>query len=662
MKKSIASIIIFSLILASCGKSEEIVEDIPKPKKEVKTLITKKAPITEQIKLIWKVSWDKETVISSQISWLVNMVNVKLWDAINKDSILATIDTNSAIWINFNNASIALNNSSSIYGYTSESVSKDIESAKLQLENAKIARNNVYATTDKQLSISKKQVDNIKTTQSWTLTANAESIKNAELWVQLSTKAYNTALLNLENFNKNKEKTLATLYDNLPLSIDSSYINIETAIKQADFILWVTEKNKYDNDSFETYLWAKKTMYKFDAENLLREVISKYDEISSKDYGNSSESNMKKANDLISVLTKTVNLYQKLWDTLNYSLSSNSFPQTTIDSLVKVCSWIEASILQSKSQLLSTYNTISSTTTNLETWEASLNNASDIALTNLESAKQNLALLKSNLNINTTNLSWNISIAEDQLDSTNVNIKANRESADNAVKIAEAGLNSALAKLNVGLVQSKSSLDSIKWQKDLASLQLNNSVIKAPFAGAVVSKNVEIWTLVNPWTPLFTVSWNENLKIKLEVPSETISHLKEWSEVNLELTNKQTSTWKISLINKTANPQTNLFQVEITFDKNKFKAKVWEYVVVYINKKTSEKDWIMLPFETILNPSDWVYTVFVLSWSTVKKTEVKLWLKNSTQVEITNWLKPWEEVVLTKVSELEDLEEVEISK
>ena len=229
------------------------------------------------------------------------------------------------------------------------------------------------------------------------------------------------------------------------------------------------------------------------------------------------------------------------------------------------------------------------------------------------------------------------------------------------MKIAEAQLNSSLAKLNSQLAQSKSQLDSSKWQTDLASIALKNSVIKSPFDAVVVSKLVEVWTLVNPGTPIFTLSSNDKMKIKVDMTIDNVSNLSVWNEVKLELINWNTASWSVSLVPKNADPKTNLFQVEISFDNGKLKSKIGEFVNVYLDKKYWDKNWIMVPFEAVLNISDWVYNVFVVSSSwAVSSREVTLWIKNSLNTEILSWLKEKEIIAISKVWDLEDGDMVEV--
>jgi RND family efflux transporter MFP subunit len=452
-----------------------------------------------------------------------------------------------------------------------------------------------------------------------------------------------------------------------------------------DSLLWITEKNKYLNDSYETYLWAKNTSQKLKTEEALRKLLKNYDDnityvdslnqkinndIKNIDFYKSDSSYIDDLNSALLIISETKKMLSDLNDVLNNSIATSTFTQWTIDLNKSSISQKQSAIILSESTLIwlknwvsDINNSLSWNNTGIDTNKVSLDNALSIAKIQLENAKQNLATLKSNLKLSSDNISWSVDLTKEQLNNTIATIKNSRDQADNSVKIAEAQLNSSLARLNSQLVQTKSQLDASKWQTDLASIALNNSVIKAPFDSTVVSKMVEVWSLVNPGTPLFSISSSDKSKVKVDMTIDNASNLTLWKEVKLELINWNTSTWTISLLPKNPDSKTNLFQVEIIFDNNKLKSKIWEYVNVYIDKKQWDKKWLMVPFEAILNVSSWVYNVFVVSNSwTISSREVTLWLKNNTSVEILTGLTEKEIIAVSKVWELEDWDLIEIKR
>ena len=474
-----------------------------------------------------------------------------------------------------------------------------------------------------------------------------------------------------------------TLFFPLREKEPNSYLNIEQSLTFSDTLLWLTEKNKNLNDAYEVYLWAKNSSQKIKTEEELKTLLSNYswniayinnlndklaNDIKNIDFYKSDSSYLDDLNSSLDIISNTKKMLSDLNDVLNNSIVSTSLSQASIDWYKLNISqkqwaivWSETSMISLKNGLLDINNSISGNLTGIDTSKVSLENALSIAKIQLENAKQNLSTLKSNIKLSNDNISWNVELTKEQLNNTIATIKNSRDQADNWVKIAEAQLNSSIARLNSQLVQTKSQLDNSKWQTDLASLWLKNSVIKPPFSSIIVSKMVEVWSLVNPWTPLFTISSSDKTKVKVDMTIDNISALTLWKEVKLELLNWNTSTWTVSLVSKSPDPKTNLFQVEIVFDNNKLKSKIGEFVNIYINKSISDKKWIMVPFEAILNSSPWIYNVFVVSnsWA-VSSREVTLWLKNSLTVEIVSGLNEKEIIAISKVGELEEWDLIDL--
>ena len=146
-----------------------------------------------------------------------------------KDWILATIDTNSQIWVSYQNSLTALNNQNNIYSYSKESIDKDIETAKLTLENAKNNKANIYSLSDNQLAISQKQLTNIQNNKSNTVLSNDENIKWSTLWVTLSEESLKVAQSNINNYEKNATESKKTLLDKKISIIRNIVSNIQNS-------------------------------------------------------------------------------------------------------------------------------------------------------------------------------------------------------------------------------------------------------------------------------------------------------------------------------------------------------------------------------------------------------------------------------------------------
>ncbi len=68
------------------------------------------------------------------------------------------------------------------------------------------------------------------------------------------------------------------------------------------------------------------------------------------------------------------------------------------------------------------------------------------------------------------------------------------------------------------LEQARTRLAEAKAQRQLASRQLTDTTVRAPFAGAIAQRHVAPGTYVKPGTPLFDLVADDRLRLTLEVP------------------------------------------------------------------------------------------------------------------------------------------------
>lgn len=676
MKKTISVLLLTTFILTSCGKKEVVIEDTPQTVKYVKTEIVSKKTFWENLKLNWKISSSNETNISSQVSWLVKTINYKVWDKVKSGDIIAVIDTQTNLAnINLNNANSIYNNTLNVYNLTKESVQKDLNTAKLQYENALTTKENTYSTTQKQLELAQVQLDNILKQKDNT----SDSSKTA---INIANESLESSKLALTNFDKNYEETLKSLetkrkiiqdkkqwlIDTLKATIDTWLAWIDSWLSNVDLILWITNLNKSANDSYEIYLSAKNTNFKFEAESIFSKAnwdFENFKKTYNKDL--SSEEIIKLYDNLLNLSYSVVSLYDKMTQVLDNTVSSQSLTESTLNTFKINNKTYQTSVLWLRTSLVSinntltdldnsiidVENTISSTKTTLNTQRLSLEQAIKIAEANLNNTK---AWTKTSFD----SISWSTLSTKIQLENTIANIKSSREIADNALKIAENQLSSTKARYDAQLAGTKSQLDSANWQKDSANQQIANSQIKAPFDWIITSKNVDVWTLVNPWSVMFSISNNENKIVKLDVNSDNIDFIKKDLSVLIQKNSKSYSG-NISLVSLSADNTTKLFKVEVKINKeHQNELNLWDFVDVFIKKENSLEKFIIVPFSAILAWTVWEHSVFVVwSWNIIEEKKVKTWTSNSNEVIINSWLEEWQKVVISWTLDVQVWDKVE---
>jgi len=138
---------------------------------------------------------------------------------------------------------------------------KQLETTETQLANIKKTKENTILSTNKQIEITKTQLENIRKTKANALVTTQESLKSAQISVDLASKSLENSKTNLANFEKNSVETLKTLndkktglLDSTRVSIENSLVTLNSSITQADLLLGITTQNKNANDAYETYL------------------------------------------------------------------------------------------------------------------------------------------------------------------------------------------------------------------------------------------------------------------------------------------------------------------------------------------------------------------------------------------------------------------------
>lgn len=672
MKSKILTSFLFTLLLISCWKAQEvIVEKVPS--KNVTSDIIKSDYFSEQIKLPWKITPFTEASINPLISWTINNIYVEVWQKVVAGQTLATIDlSNSTYWVSYNNAQINFNNSVNSFDFIEESIKSDLEAASVQLENAKVSKDNTYITTEKQLELAQTQLDNIQKNVSNTKNTTTESLKNSQAMLE-------NAKTNLDNFNKNSLLQIKSLqdqeksmYDDIKIALDNTFITADSTLRQADLILWVTDQNKDANNSYEMFLSAKDSAPKIQSENDFSEAKSLYDNYKKNIDYSTNEKIASSLNNMINLSQKISKLCDDMIIMLDNSITSVTFTQAQLDSLKLNALWtwivtkqsaintIKANLITAQNWITKLNNTISTTNTSIETNTSSLQNAINIAQNQVDNINAwNTSLLD--------NVSWNENLTINQLENTKALVKQTRDNADNALKVAQINYDSINARLNSQRIQAKAQIDSAKWWKDLAGVWLSNTSIVAPFTWIITSKNIEVWSSVWPQNTVFQISNDDTLKVKLDVNSDNMTFFHQNDSIEIKKDNNSFS-WIVISVSPSPDSLTRLYKIEILISSKTDNLNIWDYADVYLKKETKDLVWdnkktIIIPLSSFIAFWEWKYWVFtILPDNTVKLNYVTLGRKNSSQVEILNWLNEWDKYVKEWALNLSEWDSVNIIK
>ena len=122
--------------------------------------------------------------------------------------------------------------------------------------------------------------------------------------------------------------------------------------------------------------------------------------------------------------------------------------------------------------------------------------------------------------------------------------------SENAVATAEAALKGAIARV------------------EMATNELNNTIVTAPFNGYVEDIFVEIGDLVSPTQPCAKLMQLDPITVTGEVTEKNVDLVTEDQVVEIQLLDGSNLKGKISYISKSANPSTRTYKVEALVTNN----------------------------------------------------------------------------------------------
>ena len=199
---------------------------------------------------------------------------------------------------------------------------------------------------------------------------------------------------------------------------------------------------------------------------------------------------------------------------------------------------------------------------------------------------------------------------------------------------------------------------------NLAKHSLDVSIMKAPFAGVIASKNAEVGDVINPMmgsisatSGVVTMVDFSKIKIEVEVSGADIQRVRKGQTALLQSPTLPGQNFQgiVSVVNQAANPQTKKFGIELAVDNPDLALRPGTFGQVIIEVSTRE-DALVIPQKAVLDNK---YVFLVRDGKAVKK-EIVLGLQNTTLVEVTSGVAEGDLVVAEGNFGLEDGAPVEV--
>lgn len=609
MKKLLILIILSPLLLASCSEEKKEIT-----KKYYKTQTVQTGSVLVSDNFVWYTDSFHTISLAPKVGGKIVSINKNVWDKVKVWEIVATLDSTEAkTW--YSSSLDIISSLESLKKSTSEMFENQI-----QVMQEKISQAN---TAIEMADIS------IDWANSWA--------KDTQTTIESSLKTIDTQIENLETQIENTTNTLNNkendIYNNSKNAISNANIFASNLIDFLDNLFWVTDWNKYKNDAFEIYLWAKNSSLTNQIDDDILSLINKLKQ--AKSLPTDSKDDLKWTLEFYNWLfwNDIRNILKNTYTILENSVESESFPISTISNYKS-----QTTSFQNQNEQI-----ILSVSGNYFLWIKwsldSINSFQKEKKTTLDMLEKQLQTLKQSKVQASSAGSWQM---------TDMNTKT--QIAKKQKEIAIKSLNEALAWLEALKKQKQASLSEIDAQiaqvksgKNESGVMIENGKVISLTDWVITKKLSEVWNIINAWMPILMVSNDENIKIEVWVSDEIIEKLNIWQEVKVEV------SWVSKIISGTIS---NIFPSKDTITKkttieikiNNPEVKIWSYSKVYFDiPKDENENNIIIPNSAIISKY-MIPQVFVLENSIAKLRNIEIQKQNDNFSQVT-WLNVWEIII-----------------
>jgi membrane fusion protein (multidrug efflux system) len=235
-----------------------------------------------------------------------------------------------------------------------------------------------------------------------------------------------------------------------------------------------------------------------------------------------------------------------------------------------------------------------------------------------------------------------------QLNSRGLLTRADRDTADTRLKVAEANYQASLDTVH----SLKASLQDRRASYDLARKKLADAVIKAPVAGSISERLVQPGEFIRENTPIATIVQMSPLKLKSAIQEKHASLIKAGQavEFDVEAFMNKTFNGTIAYVSPAVDQATRTFAVEALVDNANRQLKPGFFakgvVLTHVDARV-----LAVPEDAISTLAG-VSTVYVIENGKARQQQIALGARQNKLVEVTTGLKGDEQLATTNLSQL----------
>jgi RND family efflux transporter MFP subunit len=226
-----------------------------------------------------------------------------------------------------------------------------------------------------------------------------------------------------------------------------------------------------------------------------------------------------------------------------------------------------------------------------------------------------------------------------------VTAKSVYDSAEARLHASEANYTAAVEQIRNLIAQ----VDNLKVQLVLAQKKLSDCTVRAPFAGTVRTRLVELGQYVKDQTPLISLASVNSLKLRASVPERWFPFVAVGAPLELSVEAYQEKfAGRIARVSGAVDPQSRTFPIEGRIDNAQGKLRPGLFVEARLT--TSKVDSVLrVPASAVISFYG-VQKVFLAEKDAVREQVVKLGDRQGDLIEITEGVTPGSWIVTSELA------------
>jgi len=206
---------------------------------------------------------------------------------------------------------------------------------------------------------------------------------------------------------------------------------------------------------------------------------------------------------------------------------------------------------------------------------------------------------------------------------------------------------SELDKAEAGLKAAKARLDGAKAKVNEAQEQLDHTVVKAPYAGYVIKRFVEVGETVGVGQQLMAGLSLESLRASVNIPQTFVNQVRERGEARVVMPDGRSVTAESVRVFPYATEGSHAFKVRVNLPEGESGAYPGTYVKVAF--VTGDSSVLLVPEQSIVHRTE-LTAVYVLKGDKVAFRQIRTGRQFGDKMEILAGLDEGEQVALDPIA------------